>query len=86
MPELMVNPLRDLSILGRECEVTSGLRGHSEQGVDEVSFTQTTKKGLSIGKIGSITKSIQESDSGYPKPKNVQYTVLIDTHQESHCS
>lgn len=57
-------------------DVKSGL-GHVtmlERGVDEVSF-----------KIGPVTRSIQGCDSGHPKPKNVQHTVLVYSHQESHC-
>lgn len=66
----------------------SGL-GHMptlEPGVDVVSFTQTRKNELSAGKMDSITRSIWGSNSGHPKPKNAQDTVLIHTHQACHCS
>lgn len=39
-----------------------------------------------MGRAASITRSIQECDSGHPKPESVQYTVLIYAHQENRCS
>lgn len=83
-PRPIISYLREPEAQGRN--VKSGL-GHVptlEPGVDEASSTQTTRNGLSAGKIGFTTRSIWGSSSGHTKPKNVQYAVLIYIHKECH--